>query len=154
FSIIDAEGNIVSATQTINLLYGSGLVPPGTGVILNDEMDDFALKPGTPNAFGVMGFEANAVEPGKRMLSSMTPTFMESPTKLAVLGAPGASRIKAEVLRGLHAYDDGVSAEQVAAPPRFNHQWLPDNVYVEPDAFDAATITTTEAMSHTVEEDG
>ena len=81
FSIIDAEGNIVSATQTINLLYGSGLVAEGTGVMLNDEMDDFALKPGTPNAFGVMGFEANAPKPGKRMLSSMTPTIMSSPTK-------------------------------------------------------------------------
>ncbi len=154
FSIIDAEGNIVSATQTINLLYGSGLVPPGTGVILNDEMDDFALKPGTPNAFGVMGFEANAVEPGKRMLSSMTPTFMESPTKLAVLGAPGGSRIITEVLLGILAYDDGLTAEQVAALPRFHHQWLPDKVYVEPDAFDAATIATLEAMGHTVEEDG
>src|SRR5690606_39082866 len=153
FSIIDAEGNIVSATQTINLLYGSGLVPPGTGVILNDEMDDFALKPGTPNAFGVMGFEANAVEPGKRMLSSMTPTFMESPTKLAVLGAPGGSRIITEVLLGILAYDDGLTAEQVAALPRFHHQWLPDKVYVEPDAFDAATIATLEAMGHTVEED-
>ncbi len=154
FSIIDAEGNIVSATQTINLLYGSGLVPPGTGVILNDEMDDFALKPGTPNAFGVMGFEANAVEPGKRMLSSMTPTFMESPTKLAVLGAPGGSRIITEVLLGILAYDDGMTAEQVAALPRFHHQWLPDKVYVEPDAFDAATIAKLEAMGHTVEEDG
>ncbi len=78
FSIIDAEGNRVAGTQTVNLLFGSGLIPSGTGVLLNNEMDDFALKAGTPNAFGVMGFDANAPKPGKRMLSSMTPTFMES----------------------------------------------------------------------------
>src|SRR3546814_10281620 len=72
---------------------GSGLIPPGTGVLLNDEMDDFALKPGTPNAFGVMGYDANAPEPGKRMLSSMTPTFMESKDKVTVLGTPGGTRI-------------------------------------------------------------
>ncbi len=150
FSIIDAEGNIVSATQTINLLYGSGLVPPGTGVILNDEMDDFALKPGTPNAFGVMGFEANAVAPGKRMLSSMTPTFMESPAKLAVLGAPGGSRIITEVLLGILGYDDGLSAQEVAALPRFHHQWMPDVISAEPGAFDAATIARLEAMGHQV----
>ena len=150
FSIIDADGNIVSATQTINLLYGSGLVPPGTGVLLNDEMDDFALKPGTPNAFGVMGFEANAVAPGKRMLSSMTPTFMESPDQLAVLGAPGGSRIITEVLLGILGYDDGLSAQEVAALPRFHHQWMPDVVSAEPDAFDAATIAQLEAMGHKV----
>ena len=90
FSIIDADGNRVAATQTVNLLYGSGLIPKGTGVLLNDEMDDFALKPGTPNAFGVMGYDANAPEPGKRMLSSMTPTFMESADKVAVLGTLAA----------------------------------------------------------------
>ncbi len=150
FSIIDADGNIVSETQTINLLYGSGLVPPGTGVLLNDEMDDFALKPGTPNAFGVMGFEANAVAPGKRMLSSMTPTFMESPDQLAVLGAPGGSRIITEVLLGILGYDDGLSAQEVAALPRFHHQWMPDVVSAEPDAFDAATIAQLEAMGHKV----
>jgi gamma-glutamyltranspeptidase/glutathione hydrolase len=150
FSIIDAEGNMVSATQTINLLYGSGLVPPGTGVILNDEMDDFALKPGTPNAFGVMGFEANAVEPGKRMLSSMTPTFMFSPGKVTALGAPGGSRIITEVLLGILGYDDGLSAEQVAAKPRFHHQWLPDVISAEPGALDPATIAALEAMGHEV----
>jgi len=150
FSIIDAEGNMVSATQTINLLYGSGLVPPGTGVILNDEMDDFALKPGTPNAFGVMGFEANAVEPGKRMLSSMTPTFMFSPEKVTALGAPGGSRIITEVLLGILGYDDGLSAEEVAAKPRFHHQWWPDVISAEPGALDADTIAALEAMGHEV----
>jgi gamma-glutamyltranspeptidase/glutathione hydrolase len=150
FSIIDAEGNIVSATQTVNLLYGSGLVAPGTGVILNDEMDDFALKPGTPNAFGVMGYEANAPKPGKRMLSSMTPTIMASPGKVAALGAPGGSRIITEVLLGILGYDDGLTAQQVAAKPRFHHQWLPDVISAEPDALDADTVATLQAMGHTV----
>jgi gamma-glutamyltranspeptidase/glutathione hydrolase len=150
FSIIDAEGNIVSATQTVNLLYGSGLVAPGTGVILNDEMDDFALKPGTPNAFGVMGYEANAPKPGKRMLSSMTPTIMASPGKVAALGAPGGSRIITEVLLGILGYDDGLTAQQVAAKPRFHHPWLPDVISAEPDALDADTVATLQAMGHTV----
>ena len=150
FSIIDAEGNIVSATQTVNLLYGSGLVAPGTGVLLNDEMDDFALKPGTPNAFGVMGFDANAPKPGKRMLSSMTPTIMSSPAKVAVLGAPGGSRIITEVLLGILGYDDGLSAQQVAAKPRFHHQWLPDVISAESGAFDTGTVEALQAMGHTV----
>ena len=150
FSVIDAEGNMVSATQTINLLYGSGLVPPGTGVLLNDEMDDFALKPGTPNAFGVMGFEANAVVPGKRMLSSMTPTLMFSPRQVTALGAPGGSRIITEVLLGILGYVDGLSAEEVAALPRIHHQWLPDVISAEPGALDDATIAKLEAMGHKV----
>jgi len=150
FSIIDAEGNIVSATQTVNLLYGSGLVAPGTGVLLNDEMDDFALKPGTPNAFGVMGFDANAPVPGKRMLSSMTPTIMASPGKVAVLGAPGGSRIITEVLLGILGYDDGLTAQQVAAKPRFHHQWMPDVISAEPDALDVGTVAALQAMGHTV----
>ena len=153
FSIIDADGNMVSATQTINLLYGSGLVPPGTGVILNDEMDDFALKPGTPNAFGVMGFEANAVEPGKRMLSSMTPTFMFSPGKVTALGAPGGSRIITEVLLGILGYDDGLSAQEVAAKPRFHHQWWPDVISGEDGALEPETVAALEAMGHKVNPD-
>ncbi len=150
FSIIDGEGNRVAATQTVNLLYGSGLVAPGTGVLLNNEMDDFALKPGTPNAFGVMGFEANAVEAGKRMLSSMTPTFIESPDKVAVLGAPGGSRIITEVLIGILGYDAGLEAQEVAALPRIHHQWMPDAISAEPDALDAGTIDALQAMGHTV----
>ena len=150
FSIIDAEGNIVSATQTVNLLYGSGLVAEGTGVLLNDEMDDFALKPGTPNAFGVMGFDANKPEAGKRMLSSMTPTIMASPGKVAVLGAPGGSRIITEVLLGILGYDDGLSAQQVAALPRIHHQWMPDVISAEKGALEADTVKALQAMGHTV----
>jgi gamma-glutamyltranspeptidase/glutathione hydrolase len=151
FSIIDADGNRVAATQTVNLLYGSGLVAPGTGVLLNDEMDDFALKPGTPNAFGVMGYEANAPKPGKRMLSSMTPTFMESPDKVAVLGTPGGSRIITMVLLGILGYDAGLDAPQVAALPRYHHQWLPDVIDAEPKAISAEAAATLRAMGHTLE---
>jgi gamma-glutamyltranspeptidase/glutathione hydrolase len=150
FSIIDADGNRVAATQTVNLLFGSGLIPPGTGVLLNDEMDDFALKPGTPNAFGVMGFEANAVEPGKRMLSSMTPTFMESPGRVAVLGTPGGSRIITMVLLGILGYDAGLSAQQVAALPRFHHQWLPDVIEAETGTFTPEVAAQLQAMGHTL----
>ncbi|MBZ0087707.1 MAG: gamma-glutamyltransferase [Thermomonas sp.] len=151
FSIIDAEGNRVGATQTVNLLYGSSLVAPGTGVLLNDEMDDFALKPGTPNAFGVMGYAANAPKPGKRMLSSMTPTFMESKDKVVVLGTPGGSRIITMVLLGILGYDAGLDAQQVAALPRYHHQWLPDVIDAEPGAISPAAATTLRAMGHTLD---
>ena len=150
FSIIDAEGNRVAGTQTVNLLFGSGLIPPGTGVLLNDEMDDFALRPGTPNAFGVMGYEANAPKPGKRMLSSMTPTFMANDDKVAVIGTPGGSRIITMVLLGMLGYADGLDAQQVAALPRYHHQWLPDVVEVERGALPDAVIARLRAMGHDV----
>ncbi|MDQ1093796.1 gamma-glutamyltranspeptidase/glutathione hydrolase [Xanthomonas sacchari] len=148
FSIIDGEGNRVGATQTVNLLYGSGLIPKGTGVLLNNEMDDFALRPGTPNAFGVMGYAANAPKPGKRPLSSMSPTFMENADKAIVLGTPGGSRIITMVLLGILGYDDGLTAQQVAALPRYHHQWLPDVIEAETGTFDAATAKGLEAMGH------
>ncbi|MDV2449939.1 gamma-glutamyltransferase [Xanthomonas hortorum] len=148
FSIIDGEGNRVGATQTVNLLYGSGLIPKGTGVLLNDEMDDFALKPGTPNAFGVMGYAANAPKPGKRMLSSMTPTFMESADKVAVIGTPGGSRIITMVLLGILGYDAGLDAQQVSALPRYHHQWLPDVIEAESNAFSPQTAKALQAMGH------
>ncbi|WP_240124895.1 gamma-glutamyltransferase [Thermomonas alba] len=151
FSIIDADGNRVAATQTVNLLFGSGLIPPGTGVLLNDEMDDFALKPGTPNAFGVMGFEANAPKPGKRMLSSMTPTFMESRDKVVALGTPGGSRIITMVLLGILGYDAGLQAPQVAALPRYHHQWLPDVIDAEPGAISTQAAQALQAMGHRIE---
>lgn len=150
FSIIDAEGNMVAGTQTVNLLFGSGLIPPGTGVLLNNEMDDFALKPGTPNAFGVMGYDANAPQPGKRMLSSMTPTFMLSKDRVAVLGTPGGSRIITMVLLGVLGYADGLDAQRVAALPRYHHQWMPDGIGTERDALPDETIAALRAMGHTV----
>lgn len=151
FSIIDGQGNRVAATQTVNLLYGSGLVAPGTGVLLNNEMDDFALKPGTPNAFGVMGYEANAPKPGKRMLSSMTPSFMVSDDRVTVLGTPGGTRIITMVLLGMLGYDDGVSAQAVAALPRYHHQWYPDRISAEPGAFSPVTIAALRDMGHVVD---
>lgn len=150
FSIIDAEGNRVAATQTVNLTYGSGFIPRGTGVLLNNEMDDFALRPGTPNAFGVMGFDANAPRPGKRMLSSMTPTFLVSDSRVAVLGTPGGSRIITMVLLGILGYADGLAPQQVAALPRYHHQWLPDVVQTETGALAEPTIAALRAMGHTV----
>ena len=150
FSIIDAEGNRAAVTQTVNLLFGSGLVPAGTGVLLNNEMDDFALKPGTPNAFGVMGYDANAPEAGKRMLSSMTPTFLSNADKVAVIGTPGGSRIITMVLLGILGYADGLDAPQVAALPRYHHQWMPDALGIERNALPADVVGALRAMGHVV----
>jgi gamma-glutamyltranspeptidase/glutathione hydrolase len=150
FSIIDADGNRAAVTQTVNLLFGSGLVPAGTGVMLNNEMDDFALRPGTPNAFGVMGYDANAPAPGKRMLSSMTPTFMSNADKEAVIGTPGGSRIITMVLLGMLGYADGLDAPQVAALPRYHHQWMPDALGIERNALPADVVTALRAMGHIV----
>ena len=151
FSIIDAEGNRAAVTQTVNLLFGSGLVPPGTGVLLNNEMDDFALLPGQPNAFGVMGYEANAPQPGKRPLSSMSPTFMVSPDRVAVLGTPGGSRIITMVLLGILGYADGLDAQQVAALPRYHHQWKPDVVQAETGTFTPEVAARLRALGHTLD---
>ncbi|HLM54298.1 MAG TPA: gamma-glutamyltransferase [Pseudoxanthomonas sp.] len=151
FSIIDAQGNRVGGTQTVNLLFGSGLVAPGTGVLLNNEMDDFALKPGTPNAFGVMGYGANAPAPGKRMLSSMTPTFMESEDRVAVLGTPGGSRIITMVLLGMLGYDAGLGAQEVAALRRYHHQWVPDAISAESGAFPPDVVQGLRGLGHTVQ---
>ncbi len=151
FSIIDAQGNRVAGTQTVNLLFGSGLVAPGTGVLLNNEMDDFALKPGTPNAFGVMGFSANAPAPGKRMLSSMTPTFMESDERVVILGTPGGSRIITMVLLGMLGYEAGLGAQEVAALPRYHHQWLPDRISAETGTFAPEVVEGLRALGHVVE---
>lgn len=151
FSIIDFEGNYAAVTQTVNLLYGSGLIPPGTGVLLNDEMDDFALKPGTPNAFGVMGYGANAPAPGKRMLSSMTPSFMQSKDRIAVLGTPGGSRIITMVLLGILGFDEGLDPQAVTALPRYHHQYLPDAISAEPGALSTEVVSQLEAMGHLVD---
>jgi gamma-glutamyltranspeptidase/glutathione hydrolase len=140
FSIMDAEGNRVSATLSINYPFGSGFTPKGTGVLLNDEMDDFSSKPGVPNAYGLVGAEANAIEPGKRMLSSMTPTFVESEDGVVIMGTPGGSRIITMVLLGLLEYTDGGDAVSMVALPRFHHQYLPDVIQYEPGALDAKSV--------------
>lgn len=148
FSIIDREGNWVAATLSINYPFGSGFVAPGTGVLLNDEMDDFSAKPGVPNAYGLVGAQANAIAPGKRPLSSMTPTFVSGPHGVAILGTPGGSRIISMVLLGVLDVAADKSAQQCVAEPRFHHQFLPDVVEYEPNALDAATVAGLEKLGH------
>ena len=148
FSIIDNEGNLVSATQTVNLGYGSGLVVDGAGFLLNDEMDDFALRPGTPNAYGVLGYDANAVAPGRRPLSSMAPSFMIGKDEVAVLGAKGGSRIITQVLLGMLGIEQGMTPAQVVALPRFHHQYLPDTIVMEPGALSPQALKELAAMGH------
>jgi gamma-glutamyltranspeptidase/glutathione hydrolase len=151
FSILDADGNRVAATLSINYPFGSGFVPPGTGVLLNDEMDDFSAQPGVPNAYGLVGGEANAIAPGKRMLSSMSPTFLESDDDLVILGTPGGSRIITMVLHGILAATSGEgSAADWVAAPRYHHQHLPDEVLSEPDALSPELIQDLRARGHTL----
>jgi gamma-glutamyltranspeptidase / glutathione hydrolase len=151
FSIIDAEGNMVAVTQTVNLPYGNALVVPGTGFLLNNEMDDFSVKPGVPNAFGLVGDDANAIEPGKRPLSSMAPTFVMSKDRVAVIGTPGGSRIISMVLIGAMAAMDGATAQAVADTPRIHHQYLPDTLSAEKNALTADEIAALQARGHKVE---
>ncbi len=152
FSIIDREGNRVAATLSINYPFGSGFVAAGTGVLLNDEMDDFSIKPGVPNVYGLVGNEANAIAPGKRMLSSMSPTFVEGPDRVAILGTPGGSRIISMVLIGVLEAVAGHPPERWVRRLRFHHQYLPDEVQYEPGAFTEATRKALEAQGHRLRE--
>lgn len=152
FSIVDRDGNMVACTSTVNLLFGSAFVAGRTGVILNDEMDDFALVPGAPNAFGLLGNKANAPAPGKRMLSSMSPTFVFGKDRVGVIGTPGGSTIITQVFEGLLAFMEGKPAAQITAQPRYHHQYLPDQVFVEPRAFDDATAKALQDMGYTFKE--
>ncbi|MCW9023573.1 MAG: gamma-glutamyltransferase [Gammaproteobacteria bacterium] len=149
FSILDSEGNRVAATLSINYPFGSGFIPEGTGVLLNDEMDDFSSKPGSPNVYGLVGAKANAIAPGKRMLSSMTPAFIEGPDRMAIIGTPGGSRIITMVLHGLLGLVDGKSATEIVSQPRFHHQYLPDVVQLEPNTFTSDEIRELEKLGHT-----
>ena len=152
FSIIDAEGNAVSVTTTLNLGYGSKVVVNGAGFFLNDEMDDLSAKTGVPNAFGLIGEEANKIEPEKRMLSSMTPTIATKDGKLnMVIGTPGGSTIITSVFQvflNVAEFDKGMS-EAVNAP-RFHHHWLPNKIFTEKDAFSPTTTTALEKLGHEV----
>jgi len=133
YSVVDAEGNAVAVTYTLNGGYGNGITVPGLGFLLNNEMDDFAAKPGTPNMFGLVQGEANAIAPGKRPLSSMTPTIVVKDGKLFMtVGAPGGSRISTAVLQViLNVIDFGMNVQDAVDAPRFHHQWLPDKLSVE-----------------------
>ncbi len=150
FSVLDADGNRVAATLSINLPFGSGYMAPGTGVFLNDEMDDFAASETASNAYGLIGSKANLIAPNKRPLSSMTPTFVEGPRGLLILGTPGGSRIISMVLLGLLDWIDGGSAAHVVALPRFHHQYLPDVVEFEPAAFTAEEQAALNKLGHTL----
>ena len=144
FSVMDRDGNRVGMTVTLNLLLGSGLMIPGTGILLNNQMDDFSIKPGTPNAYRLIGADANAIAPGKRPLSSSTPTFVESDRGVMILGSPGGSYITGMVLEATLNFVDGMSAQDIARAPRFHHQYYPDVIQYEPGAF---TDTQVKALS-------
>jgi len=151
YSVVDRDGNAVAVTYTLNLAYGSGIVAAGTGILLNNEMDDFAAKPGVPNAFGLVGDDANAVGPGKRPLSSMTPTLVFKDGQLAlVTGSPGGSRIITTVLQILlNVIDHRMNIAEATVAPRVHHQWLPDELRVE-EGLSPDTVRLLEGLGHKV----
>ncbi len=153
-SVVDGQGNAVAATLTINLSFGSCVVASGTGVLLNDEMDDFVAAPGQPNAFGLIGGEANAVAPGKRPLSSMTPTILLQEGKVRmVTGAPGGSRIITTTLQTiLNVVDFGMDALQAVSVPRVHHQWYPPLLFHEPFGLSPDTVALLQEYGHHLQE--
>lgn len=155
FSVADRFGNVVSNTYTLNFSYGSGIAIPGAGFLMNNEMDDFSAKPGVPNGFGLLGGEANAIEPGKRPLSSMTPTIVLKDGKpWLVTGSPGGSRIISTVLQFLvNVIDHQLNVAEATARARVHHQWLPDQLELEP-GFSSDVITSLEAKGHNVKVGG
>ncbi|MFH7018816.1 gamma-glutamyltransferase [Flavobacterium sp. FlaQc-47] len=154
YSIVDAQGNAVAATTTLNDGYGSKYYCDELGFFLNNEMDDFSAKPGSPNMFGLVGNEANSIAPQKRMLSSMTPTIVEKNGKLfMVVGSPGGSTIITTVLQAiLNVYEYNLSMQEAVNAPRFHHQWLPDLITFEPNAFDNITIDKLKAKGYLINE--
>ena len=154
YSVIDAEGNIVSITYTINSSFGSKLVVDGAGFLLNNEMDDFSIKPGVPNLYGLVGSEANKIEPRKRMLSSMAPTIvLKDGQPYLTLGSKGGSQIitaLAAVILNLERF--GLDPEEALAVPRYHHQWLPDEIFLQKSAFDTTVIQDLIRRGHTVEQ--
>lgn len=152
FSIVDNDGNAVSMTTTLNGRFGSKSVVPGAGFFLNNEMDDFSVKPGSPNLYGLVGGEANKIQPTKRMLSSMTPTIVEKDNRLfMVLGSPGGSTIPTTVLQVLvNVLDFGMDLKSAIDAPRFHHQWLPDAIQIEPEGFDEMTLEALREKGHEI----
>ena len=151
FSVMDKDGNVVLNTYTINFSFGSGIVAEGTGILLNNEMDDFVAKPGTPNAYGLMGSAANAIEPGKRPLSSMTPTLvLHKGQPFLATGSPGGSQIITTTLQLiLNVIDHDMNLASATAAPRVHHQWMPDEVRVE-RGLSPDTLTLLEQWGHTI----
>ncbi len=156
YSIVDPMGNAVAVTTTLNGGYGAHVVVDSAGFFLNNEMDDFSIKPGVPNMYGLIGGEANAIEPGKRMLSSMTPTIVEKDGKLfMVVGTPGGSTIITSVFQNiLNVIDHGMGMQESVSSPRVHHQWRPEVIFTEDDALDSLTIETLTKMGHIVKERG
>jgi gamma-glutamyltranspeptidase/glutathione hydrolase len=154
YSVVDGEGNAVAVTYTVNGGFGAGVVAPGTGFLLNNEMDDFAVKPGTANMFGLVQGEANAIQPKKRPLSSMTPTIIEKDGRpVFVLGSPGGSRIITAVLEVLmNLVDFGMTPNQAVAASRFHQQYLPDTVFYETSGLPPATLSALQAMGYSLKE--
>jgi gamma-glutamyltranspeptidase/glutathione hydrolase len=154
YSVTDQWGNAVSVTITLNGIYGSGIVIEGAGFLMNNEMDDFSSKPGTPNLYGLIGSEANAIAPGKRMLSSMTPTIVMKKNKpYLILGSPGGSTIITTVLQNLiNVVDHGMNIQEAINAPRHHSQWLPDQITVEPRAISPSTRKKLQGMGHTINE--
>ncbi|VAX01545.1 Gamma-glutamyltranspeptidase @ Glutathione hydrolase [hydrothermal vent metagenome] len=150
FSIIDKQGNRVSATLSVNYPFGSCFVADGTGILLNDEMDDFSAKPGVPNVYGLVGAKANAIAPGKRMLSSMSPSFIENDEQLAIIGTPGGSRIITMVFHGMMAFMNGAAAQEIVDLPRYHHQYLPDVIQVEDKAISKSEYAALQKLGHTL----
>jgi gamma-glutamyltranspeptidase/glutathione hydrolase len=153
-SVIDAAGNAVAFTTTLNLSYGAKIVADGTGMLLNNEMDDFSSKENTPNAFGLLGRSANAIEPNKRMLSSMTPTIVtKNGAPVLATGSPGGSTIITTVLQVIvNVIDHGMSLSSAVGVPRFHHQWMPDAVIYEPFAFSPDTLKLLREKGHALRE--
>jgi gamma-glutamyltranspeptidase/glutathione hydrolase len=151
FSIVDAAGNAVANTYTLNFSYGTGLVAEGTGILLNNELDDFSAKPGVPNAYGLIGGDANAVEPNKRPLSSMSPTIvLREGEPFLVTGSPGGSRIITTVLQIImNVIDHGMNIAEATYAPRIHHQWLPEELRIE-EGLSPDTIRLLEQMGHKV----
>ena len=151
FNVVDAQGNAVAVTYTLNNSWGNGITVPGLGFLLNDEMDDFAAKPGSPNMFGLLGSDANAIEAGKRPLSSMTPTIITRNNKLfMVAGAPGGSRITTGVLEViLDVLDFGMNVQDAVDLPRFHQQWKPDVLYLQ-NGFSPETQQALEKMGYEI----
>ena len=154
FSIVDIDGNRVATTQTINTWFGSGYMSPSGGFILNNEMDDFSAKPFTPNRYGLVHGEANSIFPKKRMLSSMTPSFIESDKGIAILGTPGGSKIITMVLLSIINWINGGTADDMTSVKRFHHQYLPDVIQHEKDAFSNSDIDKLRSIGHTLKEVG
>jgi gamma-glutamyltranspeptidase / glutathione hydrolase len=154
YSVADSEGNAVSVTTTLNDTFGSGIVVDSAGFLLNNQMDDFSIKPGFPNMYGLVGGEINSVSPGKKILSSMTPTIVEKDGKLfMIVGSPGGSTIPTTVFQVLiNVIDFGMGISEAVDAGRFHHQWLPDWISFERHGIDSTIVESLRSKGHILKE--